>query len=289
MNYNVNLDAYVIFMEVYETKNLTKAAENLNLSQPTISYRIKKLEDILGIKLFNRTNKGIETTIFADELYKNIKKSLENLKIVERELIEKKENGIGHIYIGVQHHISKYFLTPILKKYNKTHPNVRIHIISKGTNELVRLLDDGKVDFILDTLPITSEKRMLKIIKIKELETCFAKLKNSENKFIFPVVGSTMRTELDRILQLNDINIEPEFEVYTTEMTIEMIKEEMGIGYTIKDFLLHDIQENIDFIKIVEPLPKLVLCVAYVNYKQPDFVNDFFELIEDEVKMSDIY
>ena len=68
-----------------------------------------------------------------------------------------------------------------------------------------------------------------------------------------------------------------------------MIKEEMGIGYTIKDFLLHDIQENIDFIKIVEPLPKLVLCVAYVNYKQPDFVNDFFELIEDEVKMSDIY
>ena len=43
MNYNVNLDAYVIFMEVYETKNLTKAAENLNLSQPTISYRIKKL------------------------------------------------------------------------------------------------------------------------------------------------------------------------------------------------------------------------------------------------------
>lgn len=280
MNYSISLDMYSIFMEVYENKSLTKVAEKLNLTQPTISYRIRTLENLVDTKLFNRTSKGMETTSYADELYISIKEALENLRVVERNIFEKRQKGIGNIYIGVQHHISKYYLTPIVKKYNERYPNVKIHIINKGTSELVELLESGKVDFLIDTLPISGDKKQLKIIKIKELETCLCKIKDAPEKYIFPIVGSTMRVELDKVLQSKEISIEPDFEIYTTEMTIEMIKQGIGIGYTIKDFLLQDIEKDVEYVDVGEKLPKLTLAVAYVNCKQPMLVENFVNMIE---------
>ena len=58
----VNLELYKIFVTVAKFQNITKASEKLNISQPVVSTHIKNLENILGVNLFNRTNKGLELT-----------------------------------------------------------------------------------------------------------------------------------------------------------------------------------------------------------------------------------
>ena len=280
INNNISLDTYDIFKEVYENRNLTRTAEKLHIAQPSISYRIKLLEDFLNVKLFNRVSNGMEPTIYADELYCNIKSALDTIKYAERNLLEGKIEGKGDIFIGVQHHIGKYYLTRILKTYNELYPNIKIHVINKGTETLVDLLEHGKLDLIIDTLPISARKLKINIQEINTFHTCFAKIKGAPQKYIMPIVGSTMRTEIERMLQSKGIIIEPTFEIYTTEMTIEMLKEKIGIAYTIREFLEHEKLENLEFINILDKMPILTLCVAYVNRKQSYAIKQFIKLIE---------
>lgn len=284
---NISLDNYEIFKEVYENRNLTKTSQKLHIAQPSISYRIKVLEESLNIKLFERTSVGMEPTYYADELYNNLKIALDTIKNVERDILEKNLKNKGHIYIGVQNHIGKYFLTNIIKKYNLMNPNIIIHIQNKSTNELVEMLEQGKLDFIIDSLPINSSKYELVIEDITTFNTCFAKMKNAPDNFILPVVGSTLRTRLESELQENGITLVPSLEVYTTEMIIEMVKEKIGIGYTIKEFLEHDIQNDIEYIDILKELPQVKVCVAYVKKNQPHSVRQFIELLKNKDEIND--
>ena len=68
MKNNVDLNLYNIFLKVYELKNISKAADALYVSQPSISYNIKELERQLGCALFIRKQKGVEPTIEEDKL-----------------------------------------------------------------------------------------------------------------------------------------------------------------------------------------------------------------------------
>lgn len=284
-NNTISLDTYDIFKEVYENGNLARTAEKLHIAQPSISYRIKLLEDSLNIRLFNRMPGGMEPTIYADELYNNIKSALETIKCTERNMLEGKINGKGDIFIGVQHHIGKYYLTSTLKKYNAMYPNIKIHVINKGTETLVDLLEHGKLDLIVDTLPISARRNKICIKEIDTFHTCFAKIKGAPKKYILPVVGSTMRTEIEKMLQTKGILIEPTFEIYTTEMTIEMIKEKIGVAYTIREFLEHEKIEELEFVDILSEMPLLTLCVAYVDRKQSYAVRQFLNLTRMCIKM----
>ena len=74
---NVNLELYKIFYVVAETKNITKASEILNISQPAVTKHIKNLEDQLGNPLFIRTKKGVILTDEGREFYNYISKAME--------------------------------------------------------------------------------------------------------------------------------------------------------------------------------------------------------------------
>ena len=79
----VNLELYKIFALVAREKNITKASEILHISQPAVTNHIKNLESDLNIKLFNRTNHGIELTEEGQKIYNEIIKLVsedENIK-----------------------------------------------------------------------------------------------------------------------------------------------------------------------------------------------------------------
>ena len=73
---DINLDLYKIFYTVAKHKHMTKASEELHISQPAISQSIKKLEDQLGGTLFIRSNKGMELTSEGEMFFEHIKGAL---------------------------------------------------------------------------------------------------------------------------------------------------------------------------------------------------------------------
>mgnify|MGYP001633181924 FL=1 len=80
---NINLEYYKIFYEVAKEQNITKASENLNISQPAISKTIKLLEEKLGGTLFVRTKKGVILTEEGKEFYSYITKAMEYINSAE--------------------------------------------------------------------------------------------------------------------------------------------------------------------------------------------------------------
>ena len=96
-----NLSSYRIFYTVANTKNISKAAKELYISQPAISKSIQKLEESLGTKLFERSSRGVALTDSGELLYTHVKSAFETLSIGEDRLRRSIELGIGHLTIGV--------------------------------------------------------------------------------------------------------------------------------------------------------------------------------------------
>ncbi len=98
-NNNFDLNLYKVFYIVAQTKNISKAAELLYVSQPAVSYSIKTLEESLGSKLFYRTPKGMELTPESKKLYNAVKDCYTYLATGERIFKEDKELKKGELYI----------------------------------------------------------------------------------------------------------------------------------------------------------------------------------------------
>ena len=114
-----NLSSYRIFYTVANTKNISKAAKELYISQPAISKSIQKLEESLGTKLFERSSRGVALTDSGELLYTHVKSAFETLSIGEDRLRRSIELGIGHLTIGVSSTLCKYVLLPYLKEFIK--------------------------------------------------------------------------------------------------------------------------------------------------------------------------
>ena len=119
-----NLSSYRIFYTVANTKNISKAAKELYISQPAISKSIQKLEESLGTKLFERSSRGVALTDSGELLYTHVKSAFETLSIGEDRLRRSIELGIGHLTIGVSSTLCKYVLLPYLKEFIKENPHI---------------------------------------------------------------------------------------------------------------------------------------------------------------------
>lgn len=97
--HNFDLNLYKVFLTVAQTKNISKAAEMLYISQPAISYDIKMLENALGGKLFIRTSKGVELTPEAEKLYNAVSNSFNILSLGERIFAEDRNLDEGELFI----------------------------------------------------------------------------------------------------------------------------------------------------------------------------------------------
>ena len=129
----MNLMHLKYVVEIYKTKSFIKAAENLYMGQPNLSRAIKELEQDLGIKIFNRTKKGVEVTYDGEEFIQYAKKILGDV-----EEIEKRYTQIGRVkerfsilgprssYIGIA-------FAKFAKTLNTDNP---MEIIYKETNSL---------------------------------------------------------------------------------------------------------------------------------------------------------
>ena len=107
---NINFELYRIFYVVANHSNITKASEELNISQPAISKSIKNLEDQLGGNLFIRTKRGVILTEEGKEFYNYIKQAMEYINNAEKKFTNLINLETGCIKIGINTTLTKEFL-----------------------------------------------------------------------------------------------------------------------------------------------------------------------------------
>lgn len=296
MSLDSNWDLYKTFYQVAKYSSFSKAAEKLYITQPSISYAMKTLEDNLGIKLFYRNSNGVKLTSDGKELFNYVEKSYNLLLSGERNLKESKDFVHGKIAVGVQSHIGEFFLFPFVEKFHHDYPNIEINIISRNTEEMIGFLENNSIDFMIDTSPIKSVYNNLNIIPLLELENCFISKKEinktcielkklNEYNLVLPVKRSTPRKELDYICEKNDAVLKPFMTIETTEMLINAVKKDMGIGYVIKQAVNKELKEHKLYeVKVKEKLPTIQLNLVYIDEYLTHISKKFMKIIELEYK-----
>lgn len=296
MNFDFDMNLYKVFYVVAKNNSFSKAANELFVTQPSISYSIKQLEDRLNIKLFKRNHKGIKITPEGKEVLEYVKKSYNVMSIGERSLKESINLNTGRISIGVQSHIGRFFLFPYIEEFHKKYPNIQISISSRNTAELIKLLENNDIDFVIDTSPIETEYSNLVIEPLMELEHCFVSSKGYVTKnrnmsiqdlndysLILPVKRSTPRKQLTKLLKDEDIELKPFITIETTEMLIDAVKKNMGIGYVMRNAIEEEIKtRELEEIKVNIQLPKLLLNLIYIESNLTSIPKVFMEELKNK-------
>lgn len=293
MSLEENWDLYKTFYSVAKYNSFSKAAEKLYVTQPSISYAIKQLESNLNTKLFYRNPSGIKLTLEGKELLDYVEKSYNLLISGERNLKESQNFTHGRVAVGVQSHIGRFFLFPFVEKFHQDYPNIEIKIISRNTEEMIKALENNDIDFMIDTSPIESIYNNLKIYPLLDLENCFISKNEMDEeislkelndyKLVLPVKRSTPRKQLDYICQNAGVELKPFMTIETTEMLIDSIEKEMGIGYVIKQAVSKELKQKELFeIKVKEKLPTLTLNIVYVREYLTNIPRTFMNRIKNE-------
>ena len=297
MNFDFDMNLYKVFYVVAKNNSFSKAADELFVTQPSVSYSIKQLEDRLNTKLFKRNHKGIRITLEGKEVFEYVKKSYNDISVGERGLKENRDLKTGKISIGVQSHIGRFFLFPYLEEFHKKYPNIEINISSRNTAELIKLLENNDIDFVIDTSPIETEYSNLVIEPLMELEHCFMCSKNYElnNKnmniqdlqeynLILPVKRSTPRKQLTELLKNNNIELKPFITIETTEMLIDAVKKNMGIGYVMRNAIEEELKsKELKEINVNIQLPKLLLNLVYIENNLTYIPRIFMKEIKESI------
>ncbi len=269
---NINLELYRIFYTVAKNKHMTKASEELHISQPAISQSIKKLEDELGGTLFLRSNKGMNLTSEGKMFFEYVKGALELINNAENEFTSFKDLSKGEIKIGVSTTLTKLILLEPLKKFHLDYPNINISITNDLTSNLVNDLKLGKLDFIIFNESNIKESN-LELLKLKELKqgfmynpafysddiTSFKDL----NKYplILQKTQSNSRKLLDYISLNNNVILKPKMEVVSQDLITEFVNIGLGIGFVIID-LANKKFDNLKELHINKKIPNINIYLA---------------------------
>ena len=140
---NIDFELYRIFYVVAKNGNITRASEELMISQPAISKSIKNLEEQLGGQLFVRSKRGVILTEEGKTFYSYIKQAIEYISSAENKFSELINLEIGCIKIGVSATLTKEFLLPYLKEFHSLYPHIDIQIDTNLSPVLMHKLKNG--------------------------------------------------------------------------------------------------------------------------------------------------
>jgi len=146
------------FLVVAREENITRAAEHLHITQPTLSRQLSQLEDELGVKLFDRGQHGISLTADGMLLRRRAREIVALSEKTARELSHADDVLSGEIVIGGGETKSIYTLTKLMAEFRKQHPEVSYDVYTATSDDIKERLEQGLVDIGLLVEPVDISK-----------------------------------------------------------------------------------------------------------------------------------
>src|SRR5882672_3445602 len=142
------------FCAVSETGSFTRAAEREQVAQPSLSQQIMKLEEELGVRLFDRLGRTVRLTGFGQVFLPRARTILFELKAAKEEVAEQQSSVSGPICVGVIPTIAPYFLPLPLSLFSRKYPQATITVVEDITVRLMDRLRAGQIDLAVLALPM---------------------------------------------------------------------------------------------------------------------------------------
>ena len=291
----VNLELYRVFYTVAKCGSLTKAAEELYISQPAVSQAIKQLETQLGGKLFNRTHRGMELSeVGGKQIFATVEKALKLFDDAESKYAELKDTATGIVRICASDTVSTHFLLPIIKKYHDKYPDVNLVLQNCTSSETADMLKNNKGDIGFVNLPLDDSDINLSDTvmqlhdtfvaseKFSELFDCVVELKRLQDyPLLMLELATATRQAIVSFAHSQGIHLHPEIELASLELMTELAKNGIGIACIPKEFVKHELEEGSLKEIVTNPtLPTRAIGLALPKDKALTFaVKEFIKMV----------
>lgn len=151
---NISLIQIQYLIALDEHRNFIKAADASFVTQPTLSMQIKKLEEELGVRLFDRSKQPIEPTVIGKRIIEQAKLIYKETAYIENILKEFTGEVSGTLKIGVLPTISNALIPKLISQIAQHYPDLKLHISEMLTNEIVEDLSQNKIDVGIISTPL---------------------------------------------------------------------------------------------------------------------------------------
>jgi LysR family transcriptional regulator, hydrogen peroxide-inducible genes activator len=152
-NYSLTQLEYVL--AVYKHGHFARAAEACNITQPTLSMQIQKLENDLGIVIFDRSKKPILLTDVGKRVIGQIQSTLSEARKIEGLInLKQSEKVEGHLTLGIIPTVAPYILPRLLPALEKSYPGIELRILELQTHRIIEALNNDEIDAGLLATPL---------------------------------------------------------------------------------------------------------------------------------------
>lgn len=304
--------------EVYKERSFTKAAQNLYISQPSLSARIKKIEEIIGEPLFDRSTTPLQLT----EVGKVYIEAAEEITQIEQR-VENYINDLaglktGNLAVGASTLFAAYVVPSLITQFNQKFPDVHIQLIEGNTAELEEMLGSNAMDFVIDNYHYDSilynkelyceENILLAVPKHfavnEELGMYQLSYKNIKNKnylnqkypavplgkfadlpFIMLTQGNDTRTRGDRLCR--NVGFKPNIVLEFNQQSTAYMASSTQLGATfISDILVSQLPafENLVYYKLDGEEAKRKVFFYYKTHKYKTRVmEEFIRMMHEQI------
>ncbi len=257
----VNLDLYRVFYVVAKRGSLTKAAEELYISQPAVSQSVKQLENQLGVALFNRTHRGMELSEEGGKrIIDRVERALRLFEEVEKEVCATGENGNEEIRISAPEEVFRYVLAEKSAAFSRKFPAVKLRLCKVKEEKLHEALGTGKIDVAVSGKPCLCDESVVAYPTGILLEEAYlAGKKYAEKYAVYSKSGkgkpasSVLPKNLPRIALDGDDESGAAVSGVDAETAKELAAAGAGVVLMPKIFAAREIAEGKLFVLPIEP------------------------------------
>ena len=304
--------------EVYKERSFTKAAQNLYISQPSLSARIKKIEEIIGEPLFDRSTTPLQLT----EVGKVYIEAAEEITQIEQR-VENYINDLaglktGNLAVGASTLFAAYVVPSLITQFNQKFPDVHIQLIEGNTAELEEMLGSNALDFVIDNYHYDSilynkelyceENILLAVPKhfsvneeLKEYQLSYENIKSKKYlsrkypavplerfanlPFIMLTQGNDTRTRGDRLCR--NVGFKPNIVLEFNQQSTAYMASSTQLGATfISDILVSQLPafENLVYYKLDGEEAKRKVFFYYKTHKYKTRVmEEFIRMMHEQI------
>lgn len=304
--------------EVYKERSFTKAAQNLYISQPSLSARIKKIEEIIGEPLFDRSTTPLQLTEVGKVYIEAAEEITQIEQRVENYINDRAGLKTGNLAVGASTLFAAYVVPSLITQFNQKFPDVHIQLIEGNTAELEEMLGSNALDFVIDNYHYDSilynkelyceENILLAVPKHfavnEELGMYQLSYKNIKNKnylnqkypavplgrfadlpFIMLTQGNDTRTRGDRLCR--NVGFKPNIVLEFNQQSTAYMASSTQLGATfISDILVSQLPtfENLVYYKLDGEEAKRKVFFYYKTHKYKTRVmEEFVRMMHEQI------
>ncbi|MCW3110468.1 MAG: LysR family transcriptional regulator [Segetibacter sp.] len=295
----MELRHFKMIKAVAEVKNLTRAAENLYLSQSALSHQLKEVETFFDTQIFIRNNKQMVLTEAGKTVLSAGETILRELEVVKKQIKSLNDENAGEIRVTTECYTSYHWLSKFMRDFKSYHPKVVVRINADATYKTVQTLLNNEID-----IGIVEENSNNKLSYSPLFQDEFYALVSTDHRWAnrktirqddFPEESYIMYNipcEESTIYSLIFKNRKPKelYKIALTEAIVEMVKAGIGVAvlpnWIIKPYMALG---GLIAIPIKKSIKRTWYAAVLKNKQQPAYVYSFIKNLSQSLKTSEEY